>query len=290
MQRRLKWIAIGLVVVVLLLGAGVFLAGRYFEPYIKTQAIEYLKKRFDSEVELKSLRVQAPGFDMLRLLLRGNVALIDVEGEGLSMRHKGRRDVPPLFALRRFSATVDLKTLFTGAKQVPLVTLDGMEITLPPKGERPDFKSEPQEDKSAEDTGVVIGQVIVREAKLTILPRDKSRIPLQFGLHDIRLESAGKDVAMKYEAFLTNPKPKGQIHSTGTFGPWAAGEPSETPLSGGLLIRERGLKCLQRHRRDFEVHRTFRRPTGGHRGERRGLGSRFPLEDGGESRAADNDV
>ncbi len=53
------------------------------------------------------------------------------------MRHKGRTDVPPMFQLRHFSATVDLQTLFTAAKIVPLVTLDGMEINIPPKGSGP---------------------------------------------------------------------------------------------------------------------------------------------------------
>jgi len=31
---------------------------------------------------------------------------------------------------------------------------------------------------------------------------------------------------------LTNPKPPGEIHSSRVFGPWAAGEPGDTPLQG----------------------------------------------------------
>jgi hypothetical protein len=37
---------------------------------------------------------------------------------------------------------------------------------------------------------------------------------------------------MTYAAVLTNPKPPGLIHSMGTFGPWSADEPGDTPLSG----------------------------------------------------------
>ena len=44
--------------------AGVYLAGRslvkHFEPMIRAQAIAYLRERFDSEVELKSLRIAIP--------------------------------------------------------------------------------------------------------------------------------------------------------------------------------------------------------------------------------------
>jgi hypothetical protein len=78
----------------------------------------------------------------------------------------------------------------------------------------------------------VIEEVLVRNARLIILPKDKAKVPLRFDIHDVRLESAGKDVAMKYTAVLTNPKPPGEIHSTGVFGPWAVGEPSDTPLGG----------------------------------------------------------
>ena len=30
---------------------------------------------------------------------------------------------------------------------------------------------------------------------------------------------------MKYDAMLTNPKPPGEIHSVGSFGPWDSDEP-----------------------------------------------------------------
>jgi hypothetical protein len=78
----------------------------------------------------------------------------------------------------------------------------------------------------------VIEEVLVRNARLIILPKDKAKVPLRFDIHDVRMESAGKDVAMKYTAVLTNPKPPGEIYSTGVFGPWAGGEPSDTPLGG----------------------------------------------------------
>jgi len=37
---------------------------------------------------------------------------------------------------------------------------------------------------------------------------------------------------MKYEATLTNATPPGEIQSRGSFGPWAAEEPGDTPLKG----------------------------------------------------------
>jgi hypothetical protein len=207
----------------------------HFEPYIREQAIQYLKQRFESEVELAGLHVSVPSGAAFHLATRGKVALARLEGDGLVLRHKGRTDVPPMFQLRHFSATVDLQTLFTADKIVPLVTLDGMEINIPPKEERPELGS------NTGGSAVRIGEVEIHDAKLAILPRDRSRVPLSFDLHEVKLTSVQSEGGMKYEAYLTIPKPKGEIHSTGNFGPWAAGEPSETLLSGSYRFENADL-------------------------------------------------
>ena len=207
------------------------------EPTVREQAIQYLRKRFDSEVELGRLHVHVPPGLPLRLIFGGGRGtLVKVEGTDLFLRHNGRRDIPPLLALKRFTFEFDLGALLDTPKTVNRVTVDDLEIQIPPKGDRPRFGSrEPAEElqtaKAASD-GVVIGEVLLRNARLVILPRDNSKVPLRFDIHNLRLESAGKDVAMKYTAVLTNPKPPGEIHSTGTFGPWEAGEPGDTPLQG----------------------------------------------------------
>ncbi len=254
--RWKKWLIWAFVAFALfnIVAAALFMyARRRFEPTIRQLAVEYLEEHFNSQVELARLRVDFPGFNDFRAMVRGRATMLTAEGELISLRHMGRTDIPPMFKLKKFSATFNLKTLYSGAKIVPLVVLDGMEINLPPKGERPNFNSgnkpapeAPQPDQKPPDpskkgSGVVVEQVLIRDAKLTILPRDPTRVPLQFDLYDIRLTSAGKDVAMKYEAYLTNPKPKGEIHSTGTFGPWASGSPSDTPLSGTYLFENADL-------------------------------------------------
>ena len=65
------------------------------------------------------------------------VSVARVEGDGVLLRHKGRRDLPPMFSMKEFSVEVDLGTLFDERAIVRLVTIDGMEINVPPKGERP---------------------------------------------------------------------------------------------------------------------------------------------------------
>lgn len=237
---RKKWLAAIVVVFVVAVGVLVvaaFVMAKRIEPTVREQAIQYLRKRFDSEVELGRLQVHVlPALPFRLIFGRGRGTLARVEGTDLSLRHHGRRDIPPLLSLKHFSFEFDVGALLDTPKTVNRVTLDDLEIQIPPKGERLRFGSqevaeETQPARTASE-GVVIDEVLLRNARLVILPRDKSKVPLRFDIHDLRLDSAGKDVAMKYTAVLTNPKPPGEIHSTGIFGPWAAGEPGDTPLQG----------------------------------------------------------
>ena len=49
---------------------------------------------------------------------------------------------------------------------------------------------------------------------------------------------------MKYDAALRNPKPPGDIHSVGTFGPWVTEEPGDTPLSGNYVLDKADLSVF----------------------------------------------
>jgi hypothetical protein len=229
---------IAVTVLVALSVAGYVLAKRV-EPYVRTQVMSYLHTRFDSEVELAALRVRVPRFSPLQAVFRrGRGVFANVEGDGILLRHKGRRDLPALFSMKKVSFAVDLGALFDEMKVVHLVTIDGMEINVPPKSERPlldaraDKKGGQSERVEGRAPGLRVEEVIVTNAALTILPKDRSKIPLHFDIHRLRLESTGENVAMKYDAALTNAKPPGEIQSTGTVGPWVAGEPGDSPIDG----------------------------------------------------------
>src|SRR5262245_6596652 len=143
-----------------------------FQPYIREQAIEYLENRFDSDVELADLRVSVPNTSAFDLVMkRGRGAHARVEGAGIVMPPRGRRDIPPMFSMKRFNFEVDLGTLFDETKVVSLVTLEGMEINIPPKGERPQYQ--PRGRSQAPD--VLIQEVMISDAMLTILPKSKDK-------------------------------------------------------------------------------------------------------------------
>ena len=206
------------------------LLAKRFDPYIREQAVTYLQKRFDSEVEIGSLTISVPQLSAANLVFRrGLGTFARVEGERISLRHRRNLDLPPMFVMKKFSFLVDLGTLVTEHKTVRSVVVDGMEITIPPKGRRPHLGTTSGNNP---DTGVLIEDVLMTDSTLRILPKDASKNPLQFDLHRIHLQSAGQKTAMKYEATLTNATPPGEIQSKGSFGPWAAEEPGDTPLNG----------------------------------------------------------
>jgi hypothetical protein len=225
---------------------------QHFEPQIKEQAMQYLRDRFDSDVEMGEFHIAIPALSPMRALwTKGRGTLAQVEGRHLVLRHNGRTDIPPLFKLQRMRFEVDLGALLDNPRTISRVNLSGMEITIPPKGERPDFDKdksakapkaveEPRKDDEPKRS-VVVDEVLVSDAKLVILPKEKGKVPLRFAIHDVRLESAGADSTMRYEAALTNPKPPGEIHSSGTFGPWAKGEPGDTPLKGSYIFNNADL-------------------------------------------------
>src|SRR5262245_11093433 len=172
------------------------------------------------------------------MLQRGRGTVARVEAQGVSLHHRRSESTTPLFAMKSFAFEVDLGTLFDAQKTVQAVTIDGMEINIPPKTKRPNF---PSKGDDHPETGVIIENVLITDSMLRIFPQDKDKDPLQFDLHRVQLKSAGKNVAMKYDASLTNAKPPGEVQSKGTFGPWAATEPGNTPLDGAYDFKDADL-------------------------------------------------
>ena len=214
------------------------MVARRVEPLARLATIRYLSERFNSDVDLRALHLHLPQKSLPWLLwTRGRGVIARVEGEGLLMRLHGRPEAGPLFTIREFRCDLKLNSLLNPPVAVPQVTVDGMEISIPPRNGQPPSPTEwaGQEGAQSPDTqnfGVTIGEVTIRNAALVLQPRDPGRIPLRFAIKHLQLISQGPRAPMKFDAALTNAKPPGDIKAAGAFGPWHAGEPGETPISG----------------------------------------------------------
>src|SRR6187455_2742318 len=102
----------------------------------RRKVIEVLSARLDAEVELSELR--------LRVLPQ-----FHAEGVGLAIRHRGRRDVPPLISIRQFSAEGNLFGLLQ--RHITRVTVDELDIEIPPDRNRDRNAGEDPPDSSTSE-------------------------------------------------------------------------------------------------------------------------------------------
>lgn len=214
-------------------------------PYVRDQVVLALNTRFGSQVELNSLQVRmfpAPA----------------IVGEGLTLRHHGRRDVPPLLTVPSFSASAGLLDVSGKPVRLKTVTLDGLEIRIPAGGltpgarERPDFNGDRvvpppsgiTPPRAASPT-LIIDRLLSRTATLEIASADPAKLPRRFEIHDLDMVGIGEASGAAFHAALTNPKPHGRIDTEGTFGPWNADNPRRTPLRGEYLFGSADLDTIK---------------------------------------------
>jgi hypothetical protein len=233
----------------------------------RRKLVAVLAERLDSEVELQALRVRL--FPRLR-----------AEGDGLVIRHRGRRDVPPLISIAHFAAEGGLTSLLR--KHISLVTVRGLDIQIPPDRNRNGGDEKSGDRKTADRTAgdehagdekdgevqpsgsggspaktVVIDEMISSETKLTIIPREQRKPSRVWSIHRLRMRTLGVDQAMPFEATLTNAVPPGEIETSGSFGPWQAEVPGRTPLEGKFTFGRADLSVFKGISGILSAHGTF---------------------------------
>ena len=196
------------------------------EPRIKQRLVNALGERFDSEVQLETLTVS--------LLPRPRLS-----GRGLVLRHKRRTDVPPLVMVASFSGEAGLVGLLSDPIRISNIRLEGLEINVPPGGlslndDEPDDPSKsdrPDQPGNSVTSPLVVRNLQSERAVVRILRRTQGKAPRVWNIAQLDMKDVGADHPWPFRASLTNPTPPGRIQTEGTFGPWQAEEPSQTPLA-----------------------------------------------------------
>jgi hypothetical protein len=193
------------------------------ERHLRPAIVALLEDRFDCTVELRSLRVtMAP--------------TLSVRGEGLTLRKKGRTDIPPIIVIRTFTIAGTLRELWN--RRLDRVHLEGLEIVVPPRrrADMPGLKPAAPATALSSTAGAdaFIGEIVTEASLLTIMSRQEGKRPRLFELRKIRFENFRFDQPAVFEADLTNPTPQGEVAVVGTFGPWQAREPSSTRIDGSF--------------------------------------------------------
>jgi hypothetical protein len=103
------------------------------------------------------------------------------------------------------------------------------------------------EPKTASSTKspIVIDTITSRAARLQIDTDKPGKLPRVFDIHDLVMTDFGFDRAAAFEARLSNPKPKGEIHVKGSFGPWNTADPRMTPLAADYEFANADLDTIK---------------------------------------------
>jgi hypothetical protein len=199
-----------------------------FQPMARHYFLSTLRDRYQSEIELGDLNISL--FPTVR-----------ATGQNLVFRFQGRRDVPPMIRIRRFTVEAELLDLLRHPKHVHRLTLEGLQIQIPPRTDNP----APAKSSGSGVTPFLLDEVIANGTTLQTLPKDPGKNPLKFDIHQLTLHTVGPRRPMTFHAALSNPKPPGFIHSDGQFGPWNRSEPSDTPVSGQYWFRNADLSVFR---------------------------------------------
>jgi hypothetical protein len=193
---------------------------KHAEPILRTRVIETLSARFKSRVELGELHVWvADG--------------VHVDGGGLKIfgatdPNAWEEGVQPLLEVGEFRFQTALRNLFREPMHVDIIYVDGLILNVPPKNDR-QMKELRQRGRKM---SIFVDRFVCANTEVVINTAKPGKPPLEFDISDLRLKDIGPGLPLQFNATLVNPKPVGDIQSTGRFGPLNEDRPRDTAVIG----------------------------------------------------------
>ena len=238
MTRRARRIWKRISIATLVSAAALFIIGevvlRRAGPILKGRIIETLSTRFDSHVELDNLDVS---------IGRG----LEVAGQGLrifspdAVVAAGANQ--PLIAVRQFHFHSGVMGLFRKPMHVSAVRVNALDINIPPRQMRSQAPK-----RSGEHEGkikIVIEEIICDNSRVVIGTANPDKDPKNFVLQYIEMHDVGPNAPWRYNATLVNAVPRGDIHATGTFGPWETQSPGDSSVTGHYTFDHADLNTIK---------------------------------------------
>jgi hypothetical protein len=228
------WIAgIALAVIVVGMVVGSVFVSRA-EPTLRARVVETLSTRFKSKVELDAFHVS---------LLKG----LQVSGEGLRIfgdtdPNNHEPGVQPIIEVAEFWFRTGVLDLLRSPMHVDTVYVKGLQLNLPPREHRDEMKKMSPKSGKIE---IVVDRLICERAELIVNTLRPGKLPLEFEIENLKMTSIGPGSPMHFDANLTNPKPVGNILSSGSFGPWQADSPRDTPVNGSYSFNHADLGTIK---------------------------------------------
>ena len=201
MRKHARLIVKILIAVIIAAVIGIVLSVRALEPRMHDWVTSNLSKALDSQIELGAVH--------LRWIP------LQLHAHDLTVRHKGRTDIPPLLVVKSF--IIDLKPTDLRSETIDRVWVDGLEVSIPPKdpdtGKRP--LPEGSGDSGGESSGLIIRELIATNTKLTIVPANPNKIPKVWDVNSLDMTNLRAGEPATFTASVNNPIPEGKIEGSG---------------------------------------------------------------------------
>jgi hypothetical protein len=211
---------------------------RQLQPMMRRKVVETLSARFHSPVEL----------DRMELSVAKDIA---VTGGGLRILYlagptkpDARPNAPPMLTVRSFEFRTGLRELLRPTTRVLAVKVDGLQVNIPPKQERETAGTDDSKKQGQPALGITVDRIVCTDTKVVLETTAPGKKPLEFDISRLVLTDVGANQPLRYEAVLVNPKPVGNVRSTGSFGPWQGNNPRDTPLGGDYQFTHADLSSI----------------------------------------------
>lgn len=248
-HRWIVWTAASALVFLTVLTVVLTVLAHHVEPYLRARIIEGLSERFHARVDLDQFHIS---------VRHGQEAEWGLWAAGRGLRigrpnAGGQSDAAPLVQLQEFRFHVPLRYAQTQSLYIPEIVLNGLMVHIPPRAredQRGSFTSAMATPPASPSTNralanVRIGRVMVQNAQLVIESSKPDKPPMVFDIAQVKLShlTAGKPV--DFVADLTNPSPRGDIHTAGSFGPWDRDDPGGSPMHGSYTFKDADLSTIK---------------------------------------------
>ncbi len=235
-SRKWRWILAITLILLLATGVSIRIVITHAEPILRTRVIETLSGRFNSRVELAELHVWvADG--------------VHVQGNGL--RIYGTSDpnhwepgVQPLLEIGEFRFQTALRSLFREPMHVDIVYVDGLTVNVPPTNDRKEIRELRKRERGMK-MSIAVDRFLCTNTKLVINTPRADKQPLEFDISNLLMKEIGPGLPLRFDATLVNPKPVGNIQSTGQFGPLNEKKPRDTAVTGDYSFTNADLGTLR---------------------------------------------